>query len=341
MRPRVLDLFCGAAGGWSLGLHRAGFRTVAACEIDPWRRAVYGRNFPGVKLYDDVRTLTADKLISDLGYLPDIIAASPPCQDASAANAKGKGVDGPRTGLFFEAIRIIGECRPRWAAFENVPQIRTRGYDRIADALARLGYADWPAVVGAEDVGAPHIRKCAWIVAANASEFGCDARPDDAAIAARGRKAPWGQSQGRAGDDENADRNHGRGRARVAQATRRGAAEQCQAETRNASRERGFKIGKAVEAHALAQFAALARAIGAEGIGWNGGPSRHLRMAHGLSAGLAGIRVADHRYPGATINAAKACAAAYGDSILPQLAEAIGRAILRVETVLAIAEGRA
>ena len=36
----VLDLFAGAAGGWSLGLRRAGYRTVAMCEIDPWRREV-------------------------------------------------------------------------------------------------------------------------------------------------------------------------------------------------------------------------------------------------------------------------------------------------------------
>ena len=37
----VLDLFSGAAFGWSLGMHRAGYRTVAACEADPWRRAVF------------------------------------------------------------------------------------------------------------------------------------------------------------------------------------------------------------------------------------------------------------------------------------------------------------
>ncbi len=37
----VLDLFCGGAGGWSLGMHRAGYRTVAACEIDDWRRSVF------------------------------------------------------------------------------------------------------------------------------------------------------------------------------------------------------------------------------------------------------------------------------------------------------------
>lgn len=40
----VLDLFCGAAGGWYLGMHRAGYSTIAACEIDPWRRAVFTRN---------------------------------------------------------------------------------------------------------------------------------------------------------------------------------------------------------------------------------------------------------------------------------------------------------
>jgi site-specific DNA-cytosine methylase len=36
----TLDLFTGAAGGWTLGMHRAGYHTIAACEIDPWRRSV-------------------------------------------------------------------------------------------------------------------------------------------------------------------------------------------------------------------------------------------------------------------------------------------------------------
>src|SRR5882724_9287460 len=131
---RALDLFCGAAGGWSLGLHRAGMTTVAACEIDPWRRERFARNFPDAKLYDDVRTLTADELRAD-GIVPDIIVGSPPCQDASTANTSGRGVDGERTGLFFEAVRLVDECRPRWAAFENVPGIRRRGIDRVLGKL--------------------------------------------------------------------------------------------------------------------------------------------------------------------------------------------------------------
>ncbi len=43
----VLDLFSAAAGGWSLGMHRAGFRTIAACEWIAWRRVLYAENNPG------------------------------------------------------------------------------------------------------------------------------------------------------------------------------------------------------------------------------------------------------------------------------------------------------
>jgi site-specific DNA-cytosine methylase len=161
----TLDLFCGAAGGWTLGLHRAGFTTVAACEIDPWRRAVFSQNNPGARMYDDIRTLNADRLRRDLGFLPSIVCGSPPCQDASTANTQGRGIDGERTGLFFDAVRLVREVRPRWVLLENVPGLRTRGYDRVHDALEAAGYAVWPLVVGAVHAGAPHLRKRVWIVA--------------------------------------------------------------------------------------------------------------------------------------------------------------------------------
>ena len=171
IKPSALSLFCGAAGGWDLGLHRAGYRTVAACEIDPWRRAVFLANHPGTMMHDDVRTLTAERLRSGLGYLPDIVVGSPPCQDASAANTKGRGLDGERTGLFREYIRLVGEIRPVWCAAENSPRLRTRGYDRIAEGLEALGYAVWPLVVGADDVGANHRRKRVWILAADTDKL--------------------------------------------------------------------------------------------------------------------------------------------------------------------------
>lgn len=161
---RALDLFSAAAGGWSLGLHRAGFVTVAACEIVEWRRILYAENNPHVRLYEDVRGLTAARLVSDLGILPDIIVGSPPCQDISSANTKGKGIEGERSGLYLEAVRLVGDCRPRWFVFENSPNLRTRGADRLLDELETLGYAVEPCVVGADNVGANHVRKRSWLI---------------------------------------------------------------------------------------------------------------------------------------------------------------------------------
>ena len=167
-RQAALDLFAGAVGGWSQGLHRAGVETVAACEIDEWRRGGFSAQFPTARIYPDVRELSAAMLIRDLGRLPDIVVGSPPCQDASAANTKGRGVDGERTGLFFEAIRLVSEIRPAWCAFENSPRLRTRGFDRIAAELEAIGYPCWPLVVGARHAGANHRRERVWIIAADA-----------------------------------------------------------------------------------------------------------------------------------------------------------------------------
>lgn len=163
----VLDLFSAAAGGWSLGMHRAGFRTVAACEWIDWRRTLYLQNNPGVRMYDDVRTLTGEQLLRDLGFLPGIVVGSPPCQDISSANTKGKGVEGERSGLYFEAIRIIDEVRPRWFALENSSNLRTRGADAVLAALEAIGYSCWSFVVRASDIGANHERPRSWLI-------GCD-----------------------------------------------------------------------------------------------------------------------------------------------------------------------
>ncbi|QLH16120.1 DNA cytosine methyltransferase [Paracoccus pantotrophus] len=187
---RALDLFSAAAGGWSLGLHRAGFITIAACEIIEWRRILYAENNPHVRLYEDIRDLTAARLVSDLGTLPNIIVGSPPCQDISSANTKGKGIEGERSGLYLEAIRLVSECRPRWFAFENSANLRTRGADRLLGELDVLDYTCWPCVVGAADIGANHVRKRSWLI-------GCD--PGQLADTRLAIPAGWHPSGGRIG----------------------------------------------------------------------------------------------------------------------------------------------
>lgn len=194
---RVLDLFSGACGGVSLGLERAGMETVALCEQDAWRRSRLRQNWPGLPVYRDARHV-GERTTQALGRI-DVVAGSPPCQDISAANAGGRGVDGERSGLFFEFTRVVAECRPRWVLAENVPRLRTRGADWVLAELEAAGYTCWPLVVGAGDVGAPHRRSRVWIVAHRPGDR-CHARPSPAGWQA-GRQPAGADARGAAHAD--------------------------------------------------------------------------------------------------------------------------------------------
>src|SRR5579863_10494821 len=72
--PRVLDLFSGI-GGFSLGLERAGMKTKAFCENDPYCRKVLARHWPNVRIHDDVATLDGDDYAGEI----DLICGGYPC----------------------------------------------------------------------------------------------------------------------------------------------------------------------------------------------------------------------------------------------------------------------
>jgi len=159
---RLLDLFSGI-GGFSLGLERTGgFETVAFCEIEDFPRRVLAKHWPKVPIYDDVRTLTADRLAAD-GIAVDVITAGFPCQDISAAGSRA-GLHGDRSGLFFEVSRLVGELRPRYIILENSPELLDGWLGEILGTMALFGYdAQWE-VISAAMVGAPHIRERIWVV---------------------------------------------------------------------------------------------------------------------------------------------------------------------------------
>ncbi len=164
---KVLDLFSGI-GGFSLGLERAGgFETVAFCEIEDFPRRVLAKHWPKVPCYHDVTKLTGDILKRD-GLSVDIICGGFPCQNisnAGAAHGVNNGLDGDRSGLWFEYARIIGEVRPRYAIIENVKNLTGNGLDEVLRSLAKIGYdAEWDVIPG-PFVGAPQPRERVWIVA--------------------------------------------------------------------------------------------------------------------------------------------------------------------------------
>ncbi|MCF8710338.1 DNA cytosine methyltransferase [Rhizorhapis sp. SPR117] len=348
---RALDLFSAAAGGWSLGLHRAGFVTVAACEIVEWRRILYAENNPHVRLYEDVRALTATRLVSDLGILPDIIVGSPPCQDISSANTKGKGIDGERSGLYLEAVRLVGDCRPRWFAFENSPNLRTRGADRLLDELETLGYACEPCVVAAADIGANHVRKRSWLIGydprqlADASIQRCGARAgnDQGSREQKDRHEPAHGFPSRSTGPDAADPHqkgqpHGRleSSLRKAEIADDGRGDERGDDGLDADSDRE-STGPVIHPE-MGGSADAGDAVAEPWADWNGGLAHHLRLDDGLSPWVADTRIALGSRKGTS--AAGLIVEAFGDAVLPQIPEVIGRAILRTEAALDVVLAR-
>ena len=111
----ILDLFSGI-GGFSLGLKEAGFNIKKHyfSEIDKHAIAVYQHNFKNAKYVGSVIDIRGNKL-----RRPNIITFGSPCQDFSLAG-KRKGMEGQRSSLITEAIRLISECRPDFFVWENV-----------------------------------------------------------------------------------------------------------------------------------------------------------------------------------------------------------------------------
>lgn len=154
----VLDLFSGI-GGFSLGLERAGMKTIAFCEIDPKCRQVLRKHWPVVPIYEDVRSLQA----KDISETIDVICGGFPCQDISIAG-KGVGLSGERSGLWWQFHRLINEAKPKWVIIENVSALRYRGLDEVLRSLFEVGYdAEWHCITAAS-IGAPHRRDRVWIV---------------------------------------------------------------------------------------------------------------------------------------------------------------------------------
>jgi DNA (cytosine-5)-methyltransferase 1 len=152
-----LDLFSGI-GGFALAAKWNGIETKAFCEIDPWARKVLNKNFPGIPIHNDVKTLSGKQYEGI-----DLITGGYPCQPFSLAGKRcGENDD---RHLWPEVFRIIKEARPRWALCENVAGHVTMGLDKVLSDLGSEGYTGEPIIIPACAKNAQHRRDRVWIIA--------------------------------------------------------------------------------------------------------------------------------------------------------------------------------
>lgn len=141
------SLFDGS-GGFPLGGLISGITPLWASEIEPFPIRVTTKRLPQVMHYGDVRKINGAEVPP-----VDIITFGSPCQDMSVAG-KRSGLDGERSGLFYQAVRIVKEMRcktngkyPRFVVWENVPGAfssnKGEDFKAVLDSLCKIKAEDY------------------------------------------------------------------------------------------------------------------------------------------------------------------------------------------------------
>ena len=159
---KVGSLFSGV-GGFDLGLERAGHEVVWQVEFDKQCRSVLRRHWPKAQLHEDVNDVGSDELAR-----VDLICGGFPCQDLSVAGNRA-GLDGERSGLWFQFKRIVAELAPTWVLIENVPGLFTSNagadFEIVKTGLAELGYVGAWRVLDSQHFGVAQRRRRVFLLA--------------------------------------------------------------------------------------------------------------------------------------------------------------------------------
>lgn len=160
------SLFSGI-GGIDLAAEWAGFKTVGQCEYADYPTKVLEKNFPNVKRWRDVRTVTAESIRGNgIGEIT-LLSGGFPCQPHSLAGKRLASAD--ERDLWGEFSRVICETKPKWVLGENVAGLLTsengRFFGRILGDLDKMGYRVGWASIRASWVGAVHQRERIFIIA--------------------------------------------------------------------------------------------------------------------------------------------------------------------------------
>lgn len=167
---KLLSLFSGI-GAFEKALKNIGepFEVIKYCEIDKFASKAYSliHNLDENMNLKDIREVETQNLPNDI----DFVTYGFPRQDiSSAGKQKGFVHDGEltRSGLFFEALRIIEDAQPKMAICENVKALTSKKFKVefkiVLDSLNDAGYKNYWAVLNAKDYGVPQNRERVFII---------------------------------------------------------------------------------------------------------------------------------------------------------------------------------
>ena len=130
---KVISLFDGISCA-RVALERAGIpvEVYYASEVDKYASQIAQKNFPDTVQLGDIKNIS---FTNKFGYDVDLIIGGSPCQDLSIAKKDRKGLNGERSGLFWEYLRILREVKPKWFVLENVASMPREAKEVITKEL--------------------------------------------------------------------------------------------------------------------------------------------------------------------------------------------------------------
>lgn len=152
---KILSLFDGISCA-RVALERAGIPVDVyyASEIDKYAIEVSQKNYPDIKQIGDVRVINTPMLsVKNI----DLLIGGSPCQDLSIAKKDRKGLDGERSGLFWEYVRILKEVKPKYFILENVASMPKEAKEIITKELGVE-----PIMINASLVSAQNRKRLFW-----------------------------------------------------------------------------------------------------------------------------------------------------------------------------------
>ena len=164
---KFIDFFSGI-GGFHSGLELAGMECVGWCEFDKFAQKSYRAMYDTEDLYfnNDVTTIKGKDLPK-----ADLWAFGFPCQDISIAGKQEGIKEGTRSGLFYEIMRLLDECKenkPKWLVCENVKNLLSidggGGFLNVVSEMAERGYSIEWKVYNSKNYGVPQSRERIYVI---------------------------------------------------------------------------------------------------------------------------------------------------------------------------------